>query len=105
MGKKVKKVSSSKGKTVSDQSIEDSLAVFSAKRQYVVSTLSMGWQLAGVVVLPVIVGVKLDQRFDSSPSYTLASLVLAIFGAVLVIKNTVIQVDREQKEADRKGRK
>jgi F0F1-type ATP synthase assembly protein I len=101
MGKKVAKDATAKGAATSDGAIESSLKVLSAKRQFVVSSISMGWQLAGVVIIPVIVGVKLDERFNSRPSYTLAALVIAVCGAIMVIKNTIDAVNKEQQEADR----
>lgn len=56
----------------------------------------MGWQLAFSVLVPVIVGVKLDDRFNTSPSYTLAALVLAAGGACLVIWKTLKQTEVKQ---------
>jgi F0F1-type ATP synthase assembly protein I len=102
MGKKAAKDVTNKGASTSEDIVVQSLTAFNAKRQFVVSTVNMGWQLAGVVLIPVIIGVKLDQRFDASPSYTLAALVIAVGGAIMVIKNTIDEVNKEQQEADRK---
>ncbi len=81
---------------VAQDNIERSLAVLTAKQQFLSASMSMGWQLAGMVLIPVIIGVKLDEHFSSSPSYTLAALVLAVGGAVLIIRKTIKQVDQEQ---------
>jgi F0F1-type ATP synthase assembly protein I len=105
MGKKVTKDATAKAAATSDSTIENSLKILSAKRQFVVSSISMGWQLAGVVIIPVIVGVKLDERFNSRPSYTLAALVIAVCGAIMVIKNTIDEVNKEQQEQQETDRK
>lgn len=105
MGKKAAKDVTTKRITVSDNAIESGLRAFSAKRQFVVSSVNMGWQLAGAVIIPVFIGVKLDERFNSRPSYTLAALVIAIGGAILIIKNTIDQVNQEQAEQQEAERK
>ncbi len=103
MGKKAPKDVATKGVTAPDSLIESSLEAFSAKRQFVVSSISMGWQLAGAVIIPVFIGVKLDQRFNSRPSYTLAALVIAVGGAIYIIQKTIDQVNKEQQDyRDRK---
>lgn len=105
MGKKAKSKPVSSGTSVQADPVQQSLdSVVNAKRLFVVSTINMGWQLAGVVLIPVFIGVKLDQRYDSSPSYVLAALVIATFGSIIVVKRTIEQVKLEQKETDRKDK-
>lgn len=72
--------------------IDKSLAAFAARKAFVSTAANMGWQLAFTVLLPLIIGVKLDERFDSAPSYTLAALILAIGFAVMVVARTIKQV-------------
>jgi F0F1-type ATP synthase assembly protein I len=106
MGKKAKATTNKSGNSVQDDAVQQSLNnALNAKRLFVVSTLNMGWQLAGTVIIPVFIGVKLDQRYDSNPSYTLAALVIAIFGAVLVVKSNINQVNKEMSEIDREDKK
>ncbi len=81
---------------VAQDNIELSLAAISAKQQFVSSAMNMGWQMAGMILIPVIIGVKLDDYFKSSPSYTLAALILAVGGSVYVVSNTIKQVNKEQ---------
>lgn len=102
MGKKAKTKPARGRSTVQVDPVQQSLdSALNAKRLFVVSTLNMGWQLAGTVIIPVFIGVKLDQRFNSRPSYTLAALVLAIFGAVLVVKNNINAVNKELSQTNR----
>ena len=76
--------------------VERSAAVFQARQQFLNSAINMGWQLALTVLVPVIVGVKLDDHFHTTPSYTLAALVIAVFLAVVVVGNTLKQVRESQ---------
>ncbi len=86
---------------VAQDDIERSLAVFSARRQFISSALTMGWQMAGMVIVPVFIGVKLDERFSSAPSLALVALFFAIGGAVWVVSRTIQQVNRDQAELDK----
>lgn len=77
---------------VAKNEIDRSLAIFAARKDFVVTTVNMGWQLAITVLVPVFIGVKLDDYFDSQPSYTLAALFIAIGMAVMVVARTIKQV-------------
>lgn len=81
---------------VAQDELDRSLAVFAAKQQFISVAMNMGWQLALTILIPVFVGVKLDDYFHSTPSYTLAALVIAIGGAVVVVWKTLDQVKKEQ---------
>lgn len=94
MGKPIKQMESSTPVVQGD--IERSLAVLAARKQFVSAAMNMGWQLALTVIISVIVGVKIDEHFNSSPSYTLAALVIACGGVIAVIRTTIKQVNREQ---------
>lgn len=52
---------------------------------FIVMALNMSWQLAIVVIIPLVGGYKLDQHFDTSPIYTLIGLVIAFAGTALVL--------------------
>lgn len=67
-----------------------------AKQQFVTSAVDMGWRLALVVIIPVFIGTWLDNRYNSEPSYTLASLFLATGGAVWVIFSTIKQIQSKK---------
>lgn len=85
-----------------DYDIERSAAIFQARQQFMSSAINMGWQLALTVIVPVIIGVKLDDHFNSTPSYTLASLVIAVSFASGVVWNTLKQVAKMQAEKEKK---
>lgn len=86
------KLRSKKAAPVATDQIDKSLAVFAARKDFVTLSVNMGWQLAITILVPVIIGVQLDKRLDSAPSYTLAALFLAIGMSVVVINKTIKQV-------------
>lgn len=88
--------------TTAQYDVERSAAIFAAKQQFISSTINMGWQMALTVLVPVFIGVKLDSHFHTTPSYTLAALVLAVAGAVIVVGNTLKQVKRDQASKETK---
>lgn len=80
------------------------METINAKQLFFGSAISMGWRLAVAVLIPIVVGVKLDERFHSEPSYTLAGLMIAAFASVLIITKTVQEVNRQQAEVGSSGR-
>lgn len=76
--------------------------MFTAKQQFVSAAINMGWQLAITVIVPVIIGVKLDDHFKTTPSYTLAALVIAVTFACGVVWNTLKQVAKDQASKETK---
>ncbi|MDB5169795.1 MAG: hypothetical protein JWN82_191 [Candidatus Saccharibacteria bacterium] len=56
-----------------------------AQRQFVNTTLNMMWQLAVVVLVPVVIGAQLDKALDSGHILTYIALALSAVGAVLVM--------------------
>jgi hypothetical protein len=63
----------------SDGSAERLTQIAVAKQQFMDAALNMGWQLAVTIIVPVYIGVRLDDHFHSSPSWTLGALFLAVF--------------------------
>ena len=50
------------------------------------AALQMSWRLAIVVLIPLIGGVKLDERFKTSPYLTILGVLLAIGGVYYVLR-------------------
>lgn len=92
---------STKSVAIGEDIVQGRLSALSAKRQFISTAMNMGWQLAGAVLLPVIIGVKLDDHFKTTPSYTLVSLFLACGGAVGIVWGTIKQVGEDQAEEDK----
>ncbi len=83
-----------------EMSVEQLQKIADAKQQFLSSALNMSWQLAVTILVPVFIGVQLDKRFDSAPSYTLGALFLAVFMATGVVVKTLrgVKVDQTTKQ-------
>ena len=57
-----------------------------ALRLFTMAVLDMSWQLAIVVLVPVIGGYELDKHMHSTPWLTIIGFVLAMAGAYFVMK-------------------
>jgi len=79
--------------------------------QFLNMALNMSWQLAVVVLVPILAGVRLDKAFGASELYTLLGLGVALVGSVAVMWRTLQAANRlpvpkltvEQKRAIRKS--
>lgn len=88
--------------TTAQDDIEQYMKIVNARRQFFSSSANMGWRLAITVVIPIVAGVKLDQKFNTAPSLTLSGLILASVGAVMVVYSTVKEVNQIQAEEEKK---
>ena len=52
---------------------------------FLIAALNMSWQLAIVVLIPIIGGVQLDKTFDTSTVFTFVGLGVALVGSVFVM--------------------
>jgi len=86
--------------------IDDELSHFAedqvgaAKRQFVGATMNMGVRLAVTVVVPIVVGVKLDEHFRTSPSFTLLGIMIATVAGCVAVWSTIKEVNKEQAEEE-----
>jgi len=94
------KAATKKSVTTTEDVIQRRLAVLEPKNQFFNSAFNMGWQLGGAVLIPFFIGVKLDDKFKTSPSFTLTAFVIACAGVVAVVKSTIKQVNQEQAEVE-----
>lgn len=60
-----------------------------ANSAFVGAALDMSWRLAVVVLVPVIGGHLLDEQFESSPIGVIIGFIVALFGMVVVMRQTV----------------
>lgn len=90
--------------TTSDPIADELLAAANAQNarlQFMSATTNMGIRLAVTVVIPIVVGVKLDQHFHSAPSWTLSGLFLAAFAGSAAVWSTIKQVNQQQQSEDK----
>ncbi|MGZ6004676.1 MAG: AtpZ/AtpI family protein [Candidatus Saccharimonadales bacterium] len=96
------------GKKVKSPRVEtsaDRLArIADAKQQFLDSALNMSWQLAVTIIVPVIIGVQLDNHFKSAPAWTLGALFLAVFMACGVVVKTLHGVKTAQSDNDKRSK-
>src|SRR3989344_5361314 len=73
----------------SDGSAERLARIADAKHLFMDATINMGWQLAVTIIVPVYIGVRLGDRFHSSPKWTLVTLFLATLMSCTVVWKAV----------------
>ncbi len=100
-----KAAASKKTTTPVEDELQEVLDAQVAKSQLFGATLNLSWRLALTVLIPVIIGVKLDQKFNTSPSFVLTGFMLAVFGASMTIWSTVKEVNKLQAEEDNKDKR
>ena len=81
--------------TIVQDEIERNLAQVNASSMFLGATLNMGWRLAVTVVIPIVGGVKLDQHYDTSPTYTLIGMLLAAVAGSTAVWATVRDVNTQ----------
>jgi hypothetical protein len=59
--------------------------VSSARQDFLIAAANMSWQLAIVVLVPVIGGNELDKHFHSLPLWTIVGFVIAMIGMAGVV--------------------
>ncbi len=79
-----------------------------ALRLFIGGVLDMSWQLAIVVLVPIIGGYELDKHFHTSPDLIIIGFVVAMLGTFVVIKRMFLEYsnvsvkqvreDREKKQ-------
>ena len=57
----------------------------SDRQVFVVAVLNLTWQMALVVLVPIIGGYELDHHFSTLPLLTIGGFVLASFGVAIVL--------------------
>lgn len=82
MSKKNISADSAESQKQSQSDIELGMA---AKNQFIAVTMTMSWQLAIVVLVPILGGFQLDKKFGTSPALFILGFVLALAGMVLVV--------------------
>ena len=62
-----------------------------AGRMFVLAVLDMSWQLAIVVLIPLIGGFELDKHLHTAPVLSIVGFLLAMVGTYAVIKKMYVQ--------------
>ena len=71
---------------------------------FVSMALEMSWQLAVVVIVPIVGGYLLDERLHTSPWCTIVGAAIAAAGTMVVLRRVVsLSNQRVQKTTSKKG--
>ncbi len=92
----MRKAATKKSVTTTEDVVQQRLFALGPKQQFFSAAMNMSWQLGGAVLIPVFIGIKLDDKFNTSPLSTLAAFVVACIGSVMVVNKTVKQVNQDQ---------
>jgi F0F1-type ATP synthase assembly protein I len=68
------------------------------RAEFIVAALNMSWQLAIVVLVPIIAGYELDKKLGTVPSLTVLGFLLAMAGMALVVWRQMQLLNPENKE-------
>jgi F0F1-type ATP synthase assembly protein I len=98
----MKRAAAKKTTTTVDDDLQRLMDAQVARSQFVGATINLSWRLALTVIIPVLIGVKLDDKFNTSPSFVLTSLMLATVGACVAIWSTVKEINQLQADEDKK---
>jgi F0F1-type ATP synthase assembly protein I len=92
----------------SEDGAKNSLPAYEHQSIFLAAVLSMSWQLAIVVLVPILGGYALDQQFDTSPWLTVIGFILALGGVVVVFRQMLTAVGDSSKSVksntDNKGK-
>lgn len=80
------KLSSGQEKTVKNSQYPDS---FESRQLFINSSISMSWQMAIAVLLPVVGGYYLDQHFKLASWFIFGWFIIAIALVVLIVRKTI----------------
>lgn len=85
--------------------IEQLEAALNAKQLFIGATINLSWRLALTVLIPLIGGIQLDKKFDTSPSYTITGFMLAVVFGCMAVWATVKEVNQLQADEDKMRKK
>jgi F0F1-type ATP synthase assembly protein I len=102
---RMKKAAGSNAATSAQDDIEQLEAALLARQRFIGATLNLSWRLALTVLIPLIGGIQLDKKFDSSPSYTITGFMLAVVFGCIAVWSTVKEVNEIQAEDAKEKRK
>lgn len=70
---------------------------YQSQQLFITSAISMSWQMALAVLIPIVGGYYLDQYFKTAPWVTLAGLIVGVLLVVLIVRRTIKELPEYQK--------
>lgn len=80
--------------SITDSPQKTDTNITAQQNMFIAMTLTMSWQLALVVIVPIVGGHFLDDHYKMTPWLTLAGLTVAIIGVFGVLTRTVSEANR-----------
>jgi len=80
----------------------DPLTAAEIRGTFFAAAMSMGWQLAVVVVIPIVGGYYLDQRLDKSATWEIVGFVVALLGFIVVVRRQLLDFNEMTKQEGHK---
>lgn len=80
----------------------DPLTTMEARSTFIAAALSMGWQLAIVVVIPIVGGYYLDQKLNLAATWEIVGFIVALLGFVVVVRRQLIDFNETTKQGGHK---
>jgi F0F1-type ATP synthase assembly protein I len=65
---------------------------FESRQLFISSAISMSWQMALAVLIPIVGGYYLDQALKTTPWITLIGVVLAFVLVALIVRRTISEL-------------
>lgn len=96
----MKKSARSKDGNGDGSALKQYFGVLNTKQLFIGAALNLSWRLAFTVLVPIAIGISLDNKFNSSPSYTLTGFMLAIVAGCVAVWSTVKEVNILQANYD-----
>jgi len=67
--------------------------------------LTMSWQLLVVILLPIVGGHVLDNRYHTSPVWTAVGMVIGLAGTIIVVRQAIQQLNEIMGRAVKESKK
>lgn len=81
--------------TIQDDPLMDFMPVFDPRSRMLTSMISMGWRMAVMIMVPIIIGLKLDERYGTKPSWVLSGFFFGLAGSAYLIYNEYKEINIE----------
>ncbi len=75
--------------TTTDESVQK------AKRLFFTGLLDLSWRLALAILIPMLSGAFIDNKFDSGSVFTIAGMIIGFILSVWLIKSVVAKISKE----------
>lgn len=91
-------------KTAANSSVDENKPKneLNPKSQFIGASLSMSWQLAVVVLIPIVGGYKLDEHFKTSPLWVIFGFIVAMIGFFIIIQRVLSEFNENVYNKDKK---